>query len=374
MKPFKNVQIVCLLFLFYILAPGVSQGQAPSSKPLRLVVIGSSHGHVGWILNHKNKAEIELAGVYEPNQELVDRYVKNYKLSKDLFYNDLEKMLTTVKPTGAVAFGSIYEHMAAVEACAPKGIHVMVEKPLATNVAHAEKMLTLAKKHNIYLLTNYETSWYPVTEKSFQLINDSSFVGKVRKVVIHDGHEGPKEIGVSKEFLGWLSDPVQNGGGALVDFGCYGANLMTYLMKGKQPLSVTAVTRQFKPEIYSKVDDEATIIVSYPDAQCIIQASWNWPFGRKDMEIYGETGYIITENNNKMKVRNKANNKDRYMNLTPEETGVYVDPFLYFKQVIDGKIKTGPYGLYSMENNLVVVKILEAARESAKTGKTVVLK
>ena len=154
------------------------------------------------------------------------------------------------------------------------------------------RMEQLAKKHKIHLLTNYETSWYPTTEKTYRLVNDSSYVGAIRKVVIHDGHQGPKEIGVSKEFLDWLTDPVQNGGGALIDFGCYGANLMTYLMKGQEPLSVTAVTQQFKPSIYPKVDDEATIILAYPTAQCIIQASWNWPFGRKDMEVYGESGYI----------------------------------------------------------------------------------
>ena len=115
--------------------------------------------------------------------------------------------------------------------------------------------------------------------------------------MVHDGHQGPKEIGVNKEFFDWLTDPIQNGGGALVDFGCYGANLMTYLMQGQQPISVTAVTQHFKPGIYPEVDDEATIIVSYPTAQCIIQASWNWPFGRKDLEVYGQIGYIITKDN-----------------------------------------------------------------------------
>ena len=115
------------------------------------------------------------------------------------------------------------------------------------------------------MLTDFETSWYPTTVKAYELVNDSNYIGKIKKVVIHDGHQGPKEIGVNKEFFNWLTDPVQNGGGALMDFGCYGANLMTYLMHGQQPVSVTAVTQHFKPGIYPKVDDEATIIVSYPD-------------------------------------------------------------------------------------------------------------
>jgi predicted dehydrogenase len=351
-----------------------AHAQLTNNAPLRLAVAGITHGHVPWILGRKDKTDVTLVGIYEPNTELARRYAKKYNLNTNLFYGDLNKMLDAVKPEAVVAFGSIYEHMAAVEACAPRAIHVMVEKPLATNNAHAKKMELLAKKHNIFLLTNYETSWYPTTEKTYQLVNDSNYVGEIKKVVIHDGHQGPKEIGVNKEFLDWLTDPVQNGGGALIDFGCYGANLMTYLMRGEDPVSVTAVTQQFKPGIYPKVDDEATIIVTYPTAQCIIQASWNWPFSRKDMEVYGETGYIIAANNTSMRLRNKESNAERSLQVTLKEMGVYQDPFSYFADVVRGRIQIPKNGLYSLENNLMVVKILDAARESAKTGKTIILK
>ncbi|HYG38220.1 MAG TPA: Gfo/Idh/MocA family oxidoreductase [Cytophagales bacterium] len=357
-------------FLFLIVMFKIN-AQSKTDSPLRVVVIGISHGHAPWIFERKDKEDVVISGVYEPNIELVNQYAKRYNLNKNLFYTDLNQMLNNVKPEAAVAFGSIYEHMKAVEACAPRGIHVMVEKPLAVNMAHAKEMEQLAQKNNILLLTNYETSWYPSTMKTFHLVNDSNYVGKIRKVVIHDGHQGPKEIGVGKEFLDWLTDPVQNGGGALVDFGCYGANLMTYLMKGQQPISVTAVTRQFKPETYPKVEDEATIIVTYPTAQCIIQASWNWPFNRKDMEVYGETGYIIAENNKDMRLRNLKSGEEMEIQATADETGVYEDPFSYFSDAIRGKIKIPENGVYSLENNLMVVKILEAAKESAKTGKTV---
>jgi predicted dehydrogenase len=282
-------------------------------------------------------------------------------------------MLDAVKPEAVAAFGSIYEHMAAVEACAPRGIHVMVEKPLATNNEHANRMKELAKKNNIYLLTNYETSWYPSTEKTYQLVKDSNYVGNIKKVVFHHGHEGPKEIGVSKEFLNWLTDPLQNGGGALIDFGCYGANIMTYLMQGQEPVSVTAVTQNFKPAVYPKVDDEASIVVTYPTAQCIIQASWNWPFSRKDMEVYGETGYIIAVDKNNMRVRNGKTKGEQTLKVTTKELPVYTDPISYFADVIKGKITVPENGLYSLENNVRAVRILDAARESAKTGKTVII-
>ncbi|MEP7375059.1 MAG: Gfo/Idh/MocA family oxidoreductase [Chitinophagaceae bacterium] len=365
---FVSCLVTIITFSFNVSA------QSSNDKPVRIAVVGITHGHAGFILGRKPKPDIEIVGVYEPNTELAKHHAKSYGIKPELFYTDLNKMLETVKPEAVVAFGSIYEHMAVVEACAPKGIHIMVEKPLATNLAHAKRMEELAKKNNIYLLTDYETSWYPSTEKAYQLANDSDYLGAIKKVVIHDGHKGPKEIGVGKEFLDWLTDPVQNGGGALIDFGCYGANLMTYLMKGEQPVSVTAVTQQFKPSVYPKVDDEATIIVSYPSAQCIIQASWNWPFGRKDMEVYGETGYAIAVNNTTMRLRNNEKEAERAIQLNAKEMGVYEDPISYFADVVRGKIQVPKNGLYSLENNVLVCKILEAARESAKTGKTVLLK
>jgi predicted dehydrogenase len=350
-----------------------AQSQSTAATPLRVAVAGITHGHVAWLLSRK-KPDMVLIGIYEPNNELAQRYAKQYGLDPALIYNDLGKMLDAVKPEAVVAFGSILQHMEVVEACAPRHIHVMVEKPLATTLAQAEKMQALARKNNIQLLTDFETSWYPSTVKAYELANDSNYIGPIKKVVIHDGHQGPKEINVNKEFFDWLTDPVQNGGGALIDFGCYGANLMTYLMKGEQPISVTAVTQQFKPAIYPKVDDEATIVVSYPTAQCIIQASWNWPFGRKDMEVYGQTGYVITVNNTDMRLRAEKDAKEHSRVVTSAEVSVYEDPFTYLADVVHNKIKVPENGVYALKTNVTVVRILEAARESAKTGKTVYLK
>jgi predicted dehydrogenase len=363
-----NKLIAMLLLLSVIFH---TEAQTVSQKPVRLAIAGMTHGHIAFILGRKNKQDFELVGVYEPNTELANRLARQYKFDVKLIYSNLDQMLDNVKPEAVVAFGSVFEHLSVVEACAPRHIHVMVEKPLAVSNEHAQRMAELATKNNIFLLTDFETSWYPSTFKSFELVNDSNFVGKIRKTVIHDGHQGPKEIGCDKVFLDWLTDPVQNGGGALIDFGCYGANLMTYLMKGQKPLSVTAVTRHFKPEIYPKVDDEATIIVSYPSSQCIIQASWNWPFGRKDMEIYGESGYIIAADSKTMHLRNAPMKEELVKKLTSKDISVYEDPFSYFWDVIRGKVKMTAYDPYSLTNNITVVKILDAARKSAKTGKAV---
>jgi predicted dehydrogenase len=278
-------------------------------------------------------------------------------------------MLDKAKPEAVLAFNSIYEHLETVQQCAPRKIHVMVEKPLAVSMEHAKQMEALAKQNNIQLLTNYETTWYGSNVKALEILGT---LGDIRKMVIHDGHQGPKEIGVNKEFLDWLTDPVKNGGGALMDFGCYGANLMTWLMKGQRPTSVFAVTQQIKPNIYPKVDDEATVVVTYPKAQGIIQASWNWPYNRKDMEVYAEKGYVIGDRNG---VRMKLSpDEPEVIQVTPAPLKPFHDPFAYFAAVVRGEISVNEYDLSALPNNMLVVEILDAAKQSAKEGKRIILK
>lgn len=276
-------------------------------------------------------------------------------------------MLAKTKPDAVLAYNAINEHIDVVEACAPKGISVMVEKPLATTVKQAERMKALADQYKIQLLTNYETTWYSSNQQLYKMVNEQHSIGPIRKMVVHDGHNGPKEIGCSPEFLAWLTDPVKNGGGALVDFGCYGANLMTWLMEGKAPIAVTAITRTIKPDVYPHVDDEATILVEYAEATGIIEASWNWPFGIKDLEVYGKTGYLHSLNSNTLEERKK----DVYEKVEVKPAA-FQHNLVYLAAVLRGEIKP-ENDLSSLNNNMIVVKILEAARKSAKEGKRIVL-
>lgn len=288
----------------------------------------------------------------------------------DMVYDTIEEMLNAAQPTAVTAFNAIDEHLKAVRACAPRGIHVMVEKPLAANLKQALEMERLAVKFGIHLLTNYETTWYASNHRSHDMVHEEEAIGEIRKIVVHDGHQGPKEIGVNDEFLEWLTDPVKNGGGAVIDFGCYGANLITWLMKGEKPLAVSAILQTNKPEIYPRVDDEATILLKYPKAQGIIQGSWNWPFSRKDMQVYGQTGYIFADNGSKMRFRllNDKKEREKKLEKRPEPMD---NPFTWFAAVITGKVKLEPFGLSTLENNMIVMQILDAAIRSSAEGKTV---
>ncbi|MEZ0542476.1 Gfo/Idh/MocA family protein [Fibrella arboris] len=340
-------------------------------KPLRIGIAGLTHAHVNTILSRLKKGDLVLVGIAETNLDLAGRLAKQYGFDRALVYPTIDEMLTKGKPEAVLDFGAIADHVKTVRVCAPRGVHVMVEKPLATTYADAVQMAALARKHKTQLLTNYETTWYGSNHRAYAVANVDRAIGDIRKIVVHDGHEGPKEIGCNPEFLAWLTDPVANGAGALFDFGCYGANLSTWLMQGQRPTSVRAVTQQIKPDLYPNVDDEATVLLTYPKTQAVIQASWNWPFGRKDMEVYGQTGYVSTIDGNRMRVRLKADKAERTLEA-PQTEAPATDPFTYLARLLRGETK--PDVLTSLENNLIVVQILDAARQSAKTGKAVVLK
>ena len=343
------------------------------NPPVKVAVIGLTHTHVHWILGREDRGDIEIVGIVEPNTDLAERYTKQHGLSMDIVYPTMDALMENVKPEAVTAFGTIYDHLKVVEFFAPKGIHVMVEKPLAVSLDHAKKMQALAKKYNIHLLTNYETTWYGSNLKAYEMVHQDNMIGDIRKIVVHDGHPGPKEIGVNKEFLQWLTDPKLNGAGALTDFGCYGANLATWLMKGERPQSVFAMTATNKPDLYSKVDDEATIILQYPKTQVIIQASWNWPVSRKDMEVYGVTGQIIADNGSTIRYQLGDNAQEQKLTDLKKESP-NDDPFTLLAAVVRGQITPQDADLSALQNNMVVMEILDAAMQSAKSGKVVKLK
>jgi predicted dehydrogenase len=355
-------------------ASAESRGQTKTAtkaedEPLRVALAGLVHGHAfGFFDQFQKRTDMQIVGIAESDGQLVAQFEKRYSLAPSLFYSDLEEMLKKTKPQAVLAYTNTYDHRRVVEICARYGVPVMMEKPLAVSFEDARAIEKAARAGKIQVLVNYETTWYRSNQAAYDLAHENA-IGEIRKIVVHDGHRGPKEIGVEPWFLAWLTDPKLNGGGALFDFGCYGADLATWLMDGRRPDSVTAVTQQIKPDVYPRVDDEATIVLTYPRAQVIVQASWNWPFSRKDMEVYGQSGYVITVGRDTVRVR-LPEKQETTSDAKPLEKS-NEDSVSYLRAVLLKGMK--PEGQSSLETNVIVTEILDAARHSAAMGKTVSL-
>ena len=150
-------------------------------KPLRLGIIGLVHDHVHGAFQNMHNPDIEIVGIAEPDTTVVNRYVKQYHLDRSIIYSSAEEMIAKVKPEAVSVFTPISDHIKMVRLCAPHHIDVMVEKPLAINYAQAKEMQQLARKWGIQVITNYETTWYPVTKDSYEKINNENLIGDIGK-------------------------------------------------------------------------------------------------------------------------------------------------------------------------------------------------
>ena len=359
-----------LLTLLAVFSAAASAQPPPAAAPIRVAIVGLVHNHVSGLFGAlPRNANVVLVGIAEPQTELAAMYEKKFHLDHALFYTSTEAMLDAVHPQAVLVYTSIADHRKVIEMAARHGIGSMVEKPLATTMPDALAIRHAALEHHVQVLVNYETTWYASNAEALEEATGGK-LGEVRKIVVHDGHGGPKEIGVTPEFLSWLTDPKQNGAGALFDFGCYGADLVTVLMHGQLPLSVTAVAQTDKPALYPHVDDDATVILRYKTSQAVLMPSWDWTFGRKDMELYGVTGTAVTVGANTVEVHygKQPETSITAPPLSPERA----NSLSYLAAVLRGQIK--PDGdLSALDTNIVVMQILDAARTSAQTGRTVVL-
>jgi glucose-fructose oxidoreductase len=352
---------------------------AGPATPLKVGIVGLVHDHVGGFFKGGalapaggilSRPDVQVVGIVEPDQKLFDSYAERFHLSPEQHFRSIQEMVARAHPQAILVFTATSEHRRVVEESAPLGVHVMMEKPLATSYKDALAIQEAAQRGKIHVLVNYETSWYPSNTEAFHLLKQGG-LGPIVKAVFRDGHQGPKLIGVGPDFLSWLTDPKQNGAGALFDFGCYGPDLMTWFMNGEAPVSVMALAKHLQPELYPKVDDEAVIILNYANAVAIVEASWNWPFGVKETEVFGRTGYARALDSTEIVVRKASDASGQNMKGSSIPRP-YDDPLHYFEAILTGEIAE-ENSLSSLKTNITVTEILDAARQAAQTGKTVSL-
>jgi len=373
MAKWQNLKsrMIFVVFALSALLGAATVGEAQSAgaaAKTRLAVVGLDHDHVWSLLKDiVGEPSAELVAIAETDAALVSRAQKEVPGSVK-FYADYVAMLDEAKPEAVIVTTSNDRHLEILRQCAKRHIHYSTEKPMATNAADAREMERLAQEAKIKLMVNYWNAWVAPSHEIFHRVRAGE-VGPIQKIIVQYGHRGPKEIGVSQQFASWLYDPVKNGGGAIMDFGCYGAELSLWL-KGR-PTRVYATTRKMKVEQNNKVDDDATIVLDYPDATAIIEASWDWPYTKDLVEVFGPKGSLLARHNTLQYRSADA----RGPNVAPDGESVTLDalpketsnPISYFVDCIrNNKPIEDPV---SARLNVQVMEILDAARESARTGK-----
>ena len=260
-------------------------------SPLRLAVLGLTHDHV-W----SNLAELRrvkgarLVAAADPHAPLRTRAKREFACAT---YADARVLLERERPDAVLIFSDNAAHVPLTELAAAHGAHVFVEKPLAADLRGAERMLAAVKRAKVRLMVNWPVAWWPQLQHAVALAK-SGEIGDVWQVKYRAAHAGPREMGCSRHFSEWLYDARRNGGGAFIDYCCYGA-MLARAMLGR-PTRVTGVAeRLLKRDL--RTEDNGLLAMHYPHALALAEASWT-QIGHLTSYftfIYGTTGTLLVE-------------------------------------------------------------------------------
>ena len=363
----KNLGLLILL-----LGLGSCIGFGQTAKT-RICIVGLDHDHVWGRMERLLKTpDAELVAISDTHPELIEK-AKGRVPASVKFFADYTQMLDQMKPDAVIVTTVNSMHLAILRACAQRHIHYFTEKPMAQSGADAREMARVAREAGIKLMVNYWNTWSPATQEAAARLKAGE-LGPVQKIIAEFGHEGPKEIGASKEFNAWLYDPRKNGAGALMDFACYGANWAMWI-KGK-PQRVFAYSLKLKTAQHNEVEDDAAVLLEYPDATAILLPSWDWPYGKEQAEFYGPKGSFLIIGDGLLFQPAKSDATVDHPSGTPVSVHALppekADGIDYFLDCIrNNKPIEDPA---SAELNVGVNEIIDAAIESIRTGRAVSLK
>lgn len=267
-------------------------------KPVRVGVLGLTHDHVWYNLKElKSVKDAVLVGAADPNEELRGKFSREFKLPA---CEDVEELLEAGKLDAVYIFGDNATGADLAEFAAGQGLHVMIEKPLAADLEGADRVLAAARKKQSRVMVSWPFAWWPQLQAALALAQ-SGKLGHVWQVKYRAAHNGPREMGCTPFFYEWLYDEELNGGGAFIDYCCYGAALARAVLG--MPSRVTGIAGRFCKEDIT-VDDNGVLIMTYPNALAIAEASWT-QIGHLSSYvtwIYGTKGTLMVEPGDKGKV------------------------------------------------------------------------
>ncbi len=261
------------------------------TERIRIGVLGLTHDHVWSNLDELASLEgAELVAAADPHAALLDRVRERFACAT---YADGEELLQWESLDAVYVYSDNKTSVELAIAAASRGLHIMIEKPLAHSLDGATRILDAVKKNGIRLMVNWPFAWWPQLRQAIALAQ-SGKIGRIWQVKYRAAHAGPKEMGCSEFFCDWLYDPQRNGGGALIDYCCYGA-LLACVLLGK-PESVNAITGRFGKTPLD-AEDNAVLVMKYPQAMAIAEASWTQvgKLATYIPMIYGTEGTLMVE-------------------------------------------------------------------------------
>jgi len=247
-------------------------------KKWRIAGINFDFRHMDHLLAHAHHApNVEIVGIAHHDPKEMQDAIRDCGIPADRVFTDWRECMEKTKPDVVITCPSSGAHADWVERIAAYGVHVLVEKPFAANLAQADRMIAAMKKAKRQLAINWPLAWYPPHITAHRLVREG-VIGELQEVHFYDGNRGPAQtnpkIGAPEPSLAakkasWFYD--RNGGGSLIDYLGYGATLATWFFDGKKPTEISAVTGGAKGV---PVDEQSVTIARYGDWLSTFQTRW----------------------------------------------------------------------------------------------------
>ncbi|MEJ5276464.1 MAG: Gfo/Idh/MocA family oxidoreductase [Thermogemmata sp.] len=338
------------------------------SRVYRIGVLGLTHDHVWSVLREvQASGRAVLVAAADPHEELLARLRQEVSCTT---YRDYDSVFEHETLDAVYIYSDNATGARLAVRAAEQGWHVLVEKPMAADLAGANRMLEAARRAGVRIMVNWPFAWWPQLQYALQLVRDG-VLGDIWQVKYRAAHAGPKEIGCSSFFCDWLFDPQRNGAGALMDYGCYGA-LLARVVLG-MPHGVTAVAgRLGQPDL--AVEDNAVLLLSYPHALALAEASWT-QVGQLTSGvavIYGTQGTLLIEprRGGRLLLANAAHPQGYPLDVPPPPDPTS-NATLHFVHAVESGSDFLPLCRSSIGRD--VQEILEAGLRSWRTGRQILL-
>ena len=360
-------------------------------KSYRVGVIGFAHMHVNELVDRfaaTGRSPIVACADTTPRMPSVTEVEGSRRAnlkrtlalpSKPRLHGDYRELLASERLDIAIVCAENARHAEVVEAAAAHRVHVVTEKPMAARLDQAQAMESTAKRSGISLAINWPFAWQPEFRTLKKLVDDKAIgdlwqlkwrnpasLGPLAHGSLHPGDTVVSGI-VSDAQKGaewWHHADI--GGGALLDYCCYGACLAAWLMPGA-PTSVMGMTANLLSQ-YGDADDNAAILVRFPAGLSILEASWTTVHNGSGpvLTLYGTKGTISIDGGEVRIYREsyaKAPSHIEKGEALPQRRATIAEEFLHH-------LETGEalHPLFDLPINLAAMAILDAGLRSAASG------
>jgi len=321
-----------------------------ASQPIRIGFIGCggiSHSHMQAI---ERIPEIEIVAGADVQIDRAHKFVQ--EAGAEAYFADWRQMLEEVELDAIDQCTPHTLHMAPALAAAERGIHVLTEKPMATELDECDRMIVACQQAGVVLMVAQVLRFYAPHIEARRMVN-SGQLGQIKNVI-------RRRWGYSKEVSSqpWAADPALSGGWLLYGLGSHAADLILW-MTDSEATNVFAMGRQINP-FWDDVD-EITIQMELSNGAMALQShcrncyahAWDLAVNGTDDSLYinGETLIVGGE--------------ERHVPMQ-EGGGMYTQLAEFASAVLEGREPEA-----SGKDVRRTYALLEAAKMSIKEGRIV---